>query len=229
MFYGNAYLYLALGVLITFIGFFPSYFKLLGQTDRSHHFHGITATLWMLLMVAQPWLYRQGRLKLHRSLGWASLALAPLIVLGGLRMMQIMVLDKERYGEYLGYQLAFIDAFTLIVFAVFFGLGIHHRKNLQLHARYMVATIFGPLLPALTRVFNNSGWTDSFNGSLTISCIIFELVLIALILDDRRKGRIRLPYVLFLGLFIMQHLMMYSAGGWAWWRACMDAFAQIGA
>lgn len=170
VFYKNAYLYFILAMLVTIVAFIPSYFTRLRETDTSHHFHGITATLWLLLFIVQPLLYRKVLMKWHRSIGKFSLLLAPLIVVGGLTMIHRMLLAKANYPPQLPYQLAFIDFFTLALFILFFVLAIVHRKNIQLHARYMVCTVLPPLIPALTRFLFLIPGIDSFNKSLSFYC-----------------------------------------------------------
>jgi len=227
VFYKNAYLYFILAMLVTVVAFIPSYFTRLRETDTGHHFHGITATLWLLLFIVQPFLYRRGLMKWHRSIGKISFILVPLIVVGGLTMMHRMLLAKANYPPQLPYQLAFIDFFTLALFILFFVLAIVHRKNIQLHARYMVCTVLGPLIPALTRFLFLIPGIDSFNKSLNMSYILIELVLLLLLSDDKRSGKIRFPYIIAIGLFITQHVLMNFAKEWAWWLSAMDSFSRL--
>jgi len=227
LFYKNAYLYFILAMLVTVVAFIPSYFTRLRETDTGHHFHGITATLWLLLFIVQPFLYRRGLIKWHRSIGKISFILVPLIVVGGLTMIHRMLLAKANYPPQLPYQLAFIDFFTLALFILFFALAMVHRKNIQLHARYMVCTVLGPLIPALTRFLFLIPGIDSFNKSLNMSYVLIELVLLLLLSDDKRSGKIRSPYIIAIGLFITQHVLMNFAKEWAWWRIAMDSFSSF--
>lgn len=225
-FYHRAYIYFGLAFLVTIAGFFPSYFSRLGETSGAHHFHGITATLWMLILVVQPLLYRLDKIEWHRMLGRTSFLLVPLIVIGGLIMVHMM-LNDERYPGTMAYQLGFIDFYVIIQFVLFYVLAIKNVRDTQYHARYMVCTIFGPIIPALTRLLFVIPFVDSFSKSLNISYILVEIVLILLILDDKRRGRIRLPYILALGLMAIQHLLMNFAGNWGWWQWLMDLYGGI--
>lgn len=227
LFYRNAYLYFILVALVTVFAFIPSYFTRLTKTDAGHHFHGITATLWLLLLIVQPLLYKKRLLTLHRQVGKISFLLVPLIVVGGLNMIHRMLVAKANYPPQLPYQLAFIDFFTLALFILFFVLAIVHRKNIQLHARYMVCTVLGPLIPALTRFLFLIPWIDNFNKSLNMSYVLIELVLLLLLFDDMRSGKIRSPYIIATGLFITQHVLMNFAKGWALWLSAMDSFSSL--
>jgi len=137
-----------------------------------------------------------------------------------------MLVAKANYPPNIPYQLAFIDFFTLALFLLFYIQAIVYRKNIQLHARYMVCTVLGPLIPALTRFLFIIPTIDSFDKSLNISYIIIEITLILLLIDDKRLGKIRLPYLLASALFIIQHILMNFAINWVWWRNLMDAFAE---
>lgn len=181
----------------------------------------------MLLLIIQPWLYRSGNMKLHRALGKTSFLLVPLIFVSSFNMIQLMLINKENYPPVIPYQLAFIDFTVLPLFVLFYSLAIIHRKNVQLHARYMVCTIIGPLIPALTRMLFIIPAVDSFDKSLNISYVIMEIVILILLYDDRRFGKIRLPYLMALLIFSIDHLLMNFAAQWAWWRLLMDGYASL--
>jgi len=225
-FYGNAYLYLTLGIIIVFWGFSGSYFGKLGQTELPYHIHGISATLWMIILIIQPYLYKINKLKIHRYLGWSTLILVPTIVLGGYEMMKLMIHNQEFYPPNTVYRLAFIDAVTLIGFIVIYALAIYYRKNLKLHARFMVCTIFGPLNPALTRVFFAVNMADNFNDALTYSYILIELSLLIIIWMERKQKEIKYTYVPVFIFTLVQHLLMYSAQNWSWWVDMMNEIAN---
>lgn len=225
LFYGNAYIYLAISLVIIAIGFSNSYFGKLNELSAAYHVHGISATLWMVLLIVQPYLYKIGKINIHRKLGWISVVLIPTIIVGGIIMTQLMIQGQDRYPPGAVYQLAFIDYCTLLAFAVLYILAIVHRKNLKLHARYMVATIFGPLLPALTRVFFVFGLASSFNEALTYSYIITELVLLVIIWKERKTKEVKITYLPFLIFLGIQHLLMYYTADWNWWVELMDGLA----
>lgn len=225
-FYKNAYLYFILAMAITLFAFMPSYFTRLGKTDGAHHFHGITATLWMLLLIVQPLLYKLKRFTWHRNVGKLSFVLVPLIIVGGLKMVSTMIMGQEHYPPDVVYQLAFIDFVTLSLFLLYFVLAIVHRKNVQLHARYMVCTVLGPLLPAVTRLLFIFPTVTTFHQSLNISYLLIEFTLFLLLLHDKRSGKIYVPYVAAMVAFLVQHVLMNFASGWLWWRKSMDLFAQ---
>jgi hypothetical protein len=222
-FYANAYLWMIAVFGITVIGFIPSYFSRLIETDISHHIHGISASLWLILVIVQPVLYRFNNLKLHRMLGWFSIALALGVVFGGFLMMQLMMKNKGGYGtEDIEYYIGIFDAAMLLPFVLFFILGLTNRKNIQLHARYMVCTAIFPLIAPTSRLLIDVGGISSWEGFMTGSLIINEIIFIALIIHDRINGKFRLPYILGLLITVTFHISSYFVPQMQLWRNLMD-------
>lgn len=226
-FYNNAYLYLILALIIVFWGFSKSYFGRLNQTSFPYHVHGISATLWMMILIIQPYLYRINKLRFHRYLGWSTIVLVPIMVLGGFEMMKLMIQNQENYPPNIVYRLAFIDAITLLGFITIYLLAIYYRKNLKLHARFMVCTIFGPLNPALTRIFFSIGLAGNFNEALTFSYLLIEIVLLFVIWKERTMKEIKFTYLPVLAFMVIQHMLMYSAEDWVWWVTLMNEIADF--
>lgn len=226
--YPNASWYFALGIITTWLGFSKSYFGQLGQTDIYHHIHGATAGLWMALLIVQPILYKKGHLELHRKLGRiASVILIPMLILGGIKMMHMMMQNQVAYPPGVTYRLAYIDVCSILMFLLFFGLSLWHSKKLDIHARYMACTILVLLPPAITRMLFLLPWFNSFDKTLNGSFIAVELVLLLLLFDDKRGGKIRNPYKIALLLFILLHVSMNFAGNWLWWKSTMDNFTAL--
>ncbi len=215
-----------IGLIIVFWGFSKSYFGKLDKTSLPYHIHGISATLWMIILIIQPYLYRINKLKIHKYLGWSTLVLVPTIILGGFEMMKLMIQNQENYPPNIVYRLAFIDAVTLLGFIIIYLLALFYRKNLKLHARFMVCTIFGPLNPALTRIFFSLGLAGNFNESLTYSYLLIEIVLMLLIWKERTMKEMKFTYLPVLIFTVIQHVLMYSAQNWNWWVTLMNEIAD---
>lgn len=225
--YPYASWYFALAMLITWIGFSTSYFARLNASSIYHHLHGATAGLWIVLLIIQPLLYKYNKLKLHRKLGRiASIILVPLLVVGGLKMIQMMIQRQNFYPPGEVYRLSFIDFYSLIQFLLFFGLSLYHSKRVHLHARYMTCTVLTLLPPAITRLLFFIPGLDTFTKTLNVSFICVEVVLLILIWDDKRSGSFRKPYFYALIIFGLLHILMNFAGGWQGWRNLMDSYSE---
>lgn len=227
--YPNAPWYFALAVVVTWVGFSRSYFARIQETDSYHHLHGAFVGAWTVLLIVQPILYAKGKLRLHRRLGWAgTIILAPGILLGGAKMMQMMIQGQATYPPGAVYLLSFVDATSLILFPLFLGLSLRYGRCLPLHARYMACTILVVLPAAIGRLLFFIPWFDSFGKSLNGSFVLIELMLLILIVDDKRNhGRIWQTYPLALLLFGLLHITANYADGWQWWHELMDRFAAL--
>ena len=58
-----------------------------------------------------------------------------------------------------------------------------------------------------------------------VSFVVVELILVALIVADRRAGERRLAYPLSLGFFALVQLLMEPTAAWAPWRSLMQQIA----
>ena len=226
--YPRAHIYFAMALLVALIGFYPSYFSRLTQADAAHHFHGITATGWMVMLIVQSWLMHQRQLHLHRALGKTSLVLVPLFVVSGLMVVHVLLSATHSFAIAFGPRLAFLDFTTLAYFVATYGLALHYRRNVQLHARLMASTVVLVLPPALSRLIANYvPVINSFEAAVHVSYWLTELVAAALILDDRRSGRIRAPYVSLLGILVVQQLGFLLLPSAAWWTRFSAWFGAL--
>src|SRR6266481_3034741 len=102
--------YFSIAFLVALFGFWPSFFSKLSTTDSAHVIHGVTATRWMTVPILQSWLITHHRFALHRRLGWASLiVLAPLLVISGLHMVQLMIVRYQQTNAIRLLKFAFLD------------------------------------------------------------------------------------------------------------------------
>ena len=78
--YRNFHLWMLLPFAISVLGFsYSYYFNLKGATFHQH-VHGLSATLWYVLVIVQPWLItRKGDIRRHRLLGAFATLLAGVI------------------------------------------------------------------------------------------------------------------------------------------------------
>jgi hypothetical protein len=220
-FYDRAYLWLLLAPIITFLGFFPSYFGKMGSADLGHHIHGATATLWMMLLVSQPFFYARNKMTIHRLMGKFSMVLVPVLIVTGIVMIHKMMTGGV-YPPQLAYQLGFIDFYVLTQFAVFYILAIKNVNNTEYHARWMVSTVFGPLIPALTRLLFWMFAVQGFTSALNISFGLVELALLIMIVGERRRGIKNHVYPTVFVVTGILHLLMNFAADWVWWQSFMN-------
>lgn len=147
----KAWLYVLVLLALTFVAFWPGYFSRLPVKKLAHHYHAASAVLWMILAIVQSWTAHHNRLALHRKTGLAIFLLFPFFLVAG--MWVIHVEATTLAGDFTsveGKQLAqfgFFDPLANIAFALLFWAGLKYRCKVQLHARYMLATLLFVIAP----------------------------------------------------------------------------------
>ena len=149
--YRKAWLGVLLLFALTFLAFWPGYFSKLSTHGSAHHWHAAGAVLWTVLAMVQSWTVHNGRIALHRKSGLAVFALFPLFLVGG---MWVIHVEATTLAGALGSatamgdpdtsqiaQFGFFDPLANIGFAALFWGGLKYRHKVQLHARYMLATL----------------------------------------------------------------------------------------
>lgn len=210
----TAYLFplMLLGIVV---GFWPSYFMALPSTRLGFHVHGSFMLLWMVALIVQATLFRTRQMVWHRRVGKASYVVVPLMVVLSFVVIHD-VLVRDGIGPAARQRLT-VPLFAILQFALTYGLAIYYRRQTQLHARYMIATGLVLLYAGTLRIFIN--WIPWVGDPPNANFILLEIVTIALILNDRRLGAIRAPFVLTLALFMSHHALYWTAADWSWWRS----------
>ena len=216
--YPHAQWYFLLAMGITWLGFSHTYFAVVRTEPLLHHIHGALMGGWIALLIVQPMLYQRGRLQLHRTLGrWGVYLLMPAIVVCGFLMERRMIRLHNAPPVVLD-QLAFLDLGSLILFPALVILSIYYARNLQLHARFIVCTVLLMMPPALTRALFIIPGMDSFRQNVNTAEALVDLALLILILGDKRRGRVWMPYPLSLVVFTAVAMTSNFAKDWAWWH-----------
>ena len=225
--YRQAHWYFALALAAIVAGFWPSFFRPLGTGDLSHSVHGVTATLWVLTLIVQSLLMSRGLVMWHRRVARAALILLPVLVLSALKMVAVMFANPEM-PPFLPPLLAFIDLPSLVFLVVLVVLGLRNVRIPSAHKRFMASTVLLGLPPALTRLYARVFEPQvDFMQALHGSFITVEVVLLALILADRRAGERQLAYPMSLAFFVLVHVLMGPVGGSQAWQAAMSWYATL--
>jgi hypothetical protein len=222
-YYKRIPIFLSIVFFVVVIGFTPSYFKLLFETESIYHFHALPAVLWLMILIFQPILFNIRQIKIHRIVGLISLIIALLVFIGSLLIIDHMLMVSfNEDNTNVEYQFAFSSIALSIGFLVFVVLAYLFRKNIHLHSRYMISTAFFALAPGLIRLFDVS---LAQNISITYSiCIILIFILI---LIDHNMNKIYFPYIILLVWFSLIAVFFPSIHEWDWWRNLVDSYRLI--
>ncbi len=220
--YRSAFYWFILLLVVEVVGFWRTYFSQLFSDNLhiTHHFHAVSMLLWVLLLTTQSWLIRNRRNIQHRALGKLSFGLAPAVVISGV-WVNFHSLSNAGDEFSPGFLSVFWFGFFLpALFAVLYVQAIRHRRNVQLHARYMVSTALVFIQPGLSRaVFNyiapTGVWVPSF----------FQMTWLALFIGmwlmfrDWRNGKTYGPFLLSNAAWTFHIVTWVLAPSWSWWQA----------
>ena len=220
----------ALGIAVA--GFWPSFFAVLPSTSLPHLIHGLSATAWMILPLVQYGLIASKNRPLHRVVGWASLALAAIVVTSGIYVVQIMAYNNIANFRLLDVKFVWLDLTGMALFCVYvaFAMLAARKRDIRLHVIALAASALIPLEAALERLFVNTlPWlVPNFSVSLYASLIFLEVVCAVIILWEWRSGRIRWPMPVLLGYYLLMHLTMTPVASSDIFQTFTEWFAMVG-
>ena len=191
---------------------FSHYFRnvLSGTSEYAgvFHFHGALAFLWVTLLIVQPLLIRTRRFGLHRRVGTIGLAVMPLFIVSGLMVHHYLGNLQPERPETL-FDVA--NGGGLVILAVFYGIAVWKRHDVQIHARAMISTGIGMIQPASDRLFakllaflhvpdRRLGFDLRIDN--LVSLILIVGLLVALIVVERRQHAGRWVFPLLLAMLV---------------------------
>jgi hypothetical protein len=197
---GAFHFWMAVAISFTaFLGFSFTYFGPLFRGEYpavspAVHVHGWSFFAWYLLFPLQAGLVRAKHLKLHRTLGAASVALAVVMVGTGLVVVGAQVEASRAPGAPQFWQLMGPGVFsTLILFTAFYLAALHNRRRGAYHKRLMILASAGALGAAAFRIL---GVLIGFGPSTAVLGILAPnlFVVAAMIRDALREGSVHRVY-----------------------------------
>lgn len=183
--YRRAYLAVFLLIALTGVAFWPGYLSRLGTSVWPHHFHGLTALAWMLLLAAQSLLVDARNRARHRWLGRAMFVLVPLFCAAGFLVVQTMEQRTDTFRATMGDRLMWADGMSTVVFAFLCYKALVHRRNAPLHGGYLLATPLPLVMAIVTRlplglVADTTPLPEAFHPGFNLSMVIVLACVVAL-------------------------------------------------
>ncbi len=224
----KAWLYVLALLALTFVAFWPSYLSDLPGAKMAHHFHAASAVAWTMLVALQSWSIHHDRWGLHRSTGLAVFALFPFFMVAGMWVIHVEattlaggLTDPENLQIA---QFGFFDPLANLGFALLFWGGLRYRYKVQLHSRYMLATVMFVVAPIVWRLlqsnvpfFKNDTPETVWRFSYAMGAGNAVAVAIALYLYSRAPKH-GWPFLLVVYIVAAQEILFETVGrlpGWA--------------
>lgn len=220
--------YFAALFLVALVAFWPTYLSQAPGASSSYtHLHALTATLWMLMLIAQPVAVRTRRLAWHRLLGRASYALAPLLLVSIVLLAhsRIKALSGEAYA--IQAYILYLQVSLAVLFGLSYALAIYTRRSAALHARFMVCTALTLIDPVVVRLLFWASPTPSWNYQW-FTFGLTDLVLVALIWLDRRSRIGHMVFPAMLAVFVLAQIpALFELTSTPLWQAFARWFADL--
>lgn len=197
--------YLLLLIPLVFAGFYKTYFGPFPNFDKNInafiHLHAFIASVWILMLIVQPFLIVNKKYALHRAVGKASYIVFPLLIVSF-----IPQINKNLHSENIANLFFPLSDGTLLI--LFYSLAIYNRKASAKHMRYMIATslvFLGPTVGRIGPILLK--WSELFTQNVQYG--IIYLILLSLILYDRKNNRNYFPYLVAIAAFIVHQMVYY--------------------
>ncbi len=228
--YRNSVFYFILFFMAALWAFWPNYFSHPLTNIKPHlHFHGITMTLWCLMLIAQGMLIRLKKYITHKVLGKISYGLALLILITGIHTAHI-TLSGSRVHNGAYYSNIALMFNSLLLFGILYGLAIYHRKRPLIHARYMICTILPMLTPITDRLIfinfrSTVTWYPTIEGRPMVwlfGFAIANLILLTLIIWDWKTNKWQSVFIKILGMNLLYDYSVITFYKFGFWRAIGD-------
>jgi uncharacterized membrane protein YozB (DUF420 family) len=215
-------------LLLALITFWPTYVSLPPSANNLYtHFHAMVATLWVLLLIAQPMLLRAGRMRTHRALGKVSWVLAPVFLIAVVLLASSRIKGLEGSAYDTQTFILWLQISLSCVFALSYALAMAWRKSMVHHARFMICTGLTLIDPVVIRLLfwidNTPDWNYWW---LTFG--LTDLVLVGLIWIERNASRGRGVFPAMLAVFVLAQIpALLGLTGQAWWQGFARWFAGL--
>jgi hypothetical protein len=180
------------------------------------HLHGFVMAAWVALFIVQTWLISSRRIRVHRTLGYASIALAVVIILVGF----FTALAAAKFGSnstppgIAPKAFLIVPLTDLLMFAILFGAALFYRKKAASHKRLILLTMINFLPPAIAR-WPIPGWMAL--GPVVFFGIPTLLIIVMLIVDTWKQGKLNRPFAFGAAALILSYplrLMIMGTDVW---------------
>lgn len=230
---GHAYVVL---LLLSAVAFWPGY---VSQPMKSiggwTHFHAAVGTLWLFALIAQPMAIHSGRRRLHRIIGRASYVLMPAVVISFVGLAHASMHGKAGPELATAAYYLYIRVVLVSIFVATYTMAIVNRRNIAVHARYMVCTGLALIDPVGHRIAHRLELHLFGTETADYQMMTFGLVfcmLGALIWRERhaKAGRHVFPVVLaaFFAGWLPLALEFYRWGApWEMWKGIAARVAAL--
>ena len=183
-----------------------------GSITPTIHLHGLVFSAWVVLFLVQTLLVASRKVAVHRTLGYARLALAPTMVIVGVRTA---IESAARGAAPPGADpLSFlvVPLVDVTLFTGFYSAAVVKRRNRDVHKRLMLLAYVSIITAAVARLPGILPY-----GPLVFFGLSFLFVVAGAVYDQASRGRIHPVYLwggAIIALSVPGRLALSTTGAW---------------
>lgn len=205
---------------VILLAFWPAYFGVLPTAPFAFHAHGLTATVWLLLVGFQSWSAHRADRRLHRTAGLAVFAAVPLFAGAAVLVLHSMAtkfaLKSDPFYAALGARLGLHDIISTVALVALVCTALARRRNIAVHAACLLGTAILVLPPVVARLpiprFFHSG-----------EIIALALALLAAWREPRGRG----PFLAVAAIQVVHILAFETVGAGDDWARIVIRFSTL--
>lgn len=235
--YRHARYFVGLVLVVIIIGFWNSYFVPIAEVPTAFHVHAATAMIWVTLLLFQDWAIRSRRRQLHKVGGILSLFLFPFLIVGFVMIINVSAAgyaaNESPIARFLGPSFGLAMLIAVIAYLTLFYQALRHRRNVKMHAGYMLTTplilfespfsrVILLYLPFL--VFTGSEFPQRVLDAIVIAMGLSIAFALVLYLRDRKYG---IPFLVAAGFLFVESVCMYVGTNIEWVRQGFETYAKV--
>ena len=201
-----------LAAVILIAGFWPTFYGDPTQNEPVRTLHGVIASGWLVILIAQPWLIAARRPGLHRRLGVLAMVWFALLAASIAASIWRMLTEPKGVGDdmFARQAVGFLDVIGLPLITVLFFLTIRaakarriadHRRTLACLVAVILPTGMARLVTALTGHFSPI-------NIVAVELAVLLAVLALAIRDRQSTGRWFRPYLVTMAMTIVPTLLL---------------------
>jgi hypothetical protein len=235
--YRYAKYFVGFTLLVLVVGFWESYFVPIREVPTAFHVHAFTATTWVLLLLFQDWSIRTRRRSAHKIGGMISLFLFPFLIVGFVMIINVSasayMADDDPVARFLGPSFGMAMAFAILAYLALYYLALKNRRNVSLHAGYMLTTPLILFESPFSRVllsyfpfmvFTGADFPQRILDAIVIAMVVSVVFALVVYLQDRKS---RTPFLIAAIFLLTESVCMYFGAHLDWVRRGFDAYARM--
>ena len=225
-----SYLFVTL-LLITFIGFYKTYFGLAPYFEglkSDFHVHALALVLWILLLITQPLLIRHKRHDLHRKVGKVSYLVMLFVIYSIIQVAKVQYHrgvseGMSAFDLHFGMYMSFAD---VVPFAILYLLSMWYSKKPKIHMRLIIACSVIFFNPAIGRIFIFYLGVPLFAGIL-LAYAFCDLILLGFLFFDWHNERDFKPFLYSLLFLLFWHTSFLYFPSTSLWQNTAQWLAKV--